>query len=110
MKLLYYYKYISPLIIALLVTVLRMWWISETRTELPGFAFASVFFGVAILVAFLLNRMNKGRFDGTAVFVLKQQGILLVSMFLIMYVLELVLLGLYFVIVNLRDCGLPFCV
>jgi hypothetical protein len=110
MKLHFYYKYISPLVNAFLVTAINVWWRSKTYAEPPGLLFISIFLGSAILVAFLLNQRKKDSFDGTLPFVLKRQGILFISTFFIMYVLEFVLFGIYFVAINMYHCGLPFCV
>ena len=110
MKLNFYFNFVSPVISAVLVTALNILWGNKTYAEPTSFLFISIFLGGALLIAFLLNRRKRKNFDGTLSFALKRQGILLISTFVIMYILKFVLFGIYFVAINVYYCGLPFCV
>ncbi len=107
MQLNFYFNYVSPMVSAVLVTALNVLW---SDVETPRFLFFSFFLVGAILVAFVLNRRKNDGFNGKLSFVLKRQGILLISTFFAMYVLEIVLSGIYFVGISMYSCGAPFCV
>jgi hypothetical protein len=104
-----YYKYVLPLVNAVLVTILNILWNIETETN-QSFHFYIVFLTIAIIVSFLIINKRNYKFNETFGSLLKEQGLSFVLTFLTMYFLQFIILGIFFIAINFYSCSLPFCV
>lgn len=107
----FYNKYILPLISAILVTLIKVWWHNSIYAEPYTIQYSFIFFIITVFVAYLLNLYWKYDMNNKMmgpIFI--RQGKIIVVTFVAMYILEFVIFGLWFAVINISSCGLPFCV
>ena len=112
----FYQNRIAPVINGLLVIALFLVWDFSTGVASINSLDASFYVRAVILVlmtfiaSFYVSKRFSGSLKSLVRFIFGRQLLLLVFLFFIVYVLQILILFIYFPAVNFISCGLPFCV